>query len=248
MPAGRRGPCRPRRRSGRRCARRGRAWSSDRRPNRAAPRCPACSACAALGLEVGGEDRGEHEQPGDDAGMAGGDRPAPVDRLRRASLERGLGQRGEGQREADSRPVPAAAASARPTRRAAGRARRARPRSGSRRRRRAAPTSGTRRGQRSRRDRADRHRGHRGGGRDRRQPPALDQQQDDEEQRRGQRGGDQRERGVRREMRSAGRADARRGAVAVGRLGANGARERGGAQRARSAPAGGRSTPRRRAR
>ena len=38
-------------------------------------------------------------RPMDDAGVAGGDRPAAVDRLRGAAAERGLGQRREDQRE-----------------------------------------------------------------------------------------------------------------------------------------------------
>ena len=52
--------------------------------------------------EIRGEDRGQHEQAGDDAGVAGGDRPAAVDRLRRAAVQRRLGQRREHQREADA--------------------------------------------------------------------------------------------------------------------------------------------------
>ena len=63
---------------------------------------PACSASLALGLEIGGEDRRQHQQAGDDPGVAGGDRPAAVDRLRRATGERGLGQRREGEREPDA--------------------------------------------------------------------------------------------------------------------------------------------------
>ena len=62
---------------------------------------PASIASLALLGDVGGEDRGQREQADHDAGVAGGDRPAAVDRLRRAPGERGLGQRREHQREAD---------------------------------------------------------------------------------------------------------------------------------------------------
>ena len=56
---------------------------------------------ALLG-DVVGEDRGQRQQADDDAGVAGGDRPAAVDRLRGAAGERGLGQGREDQREADA--------------------------------------------------------------------------------------------------------------------------------------------------
>ena len=53
-------------------------------------------------VQVGCEDRRQQQQPEDDAGVARGDRPAAVHRLRRAPGERALGQRGE--REPETRP------------------------------------------------------------------------------------------------------------------------------------------------
>jgi hypothetical protein len=46
-------------------------------------------------LEVGGEDRRQQQQPHDDTRVARCDRPTAVNRLRRSSGERALGERGD---------------------------------------------------------------------------------------------------------------------------------------------------------
>ena len=134
----------------------------------------------ALGLEVAGEDRRQHQQAGHDARVPGGDRPTAVDRLRRTAGERRLGERREGQREPDPdqclrrerEHTDALGSSARPASPPAIRitpaAARARPRH-------AACERGRERAR-------ERHAADGRGGRDRAQAPALDQQQDDEEQ------------------------------------------------------------------
>src|SRR6185436_17021131 len=54
-----------------------------------------------VAVERGREDRREEEEPDDDSGMARRDRPAAVHRLRLATMERALGQRGQREPEAD---------------------------------------------------------------------------------------------------------------------------------------------------
>ena len=63
---------------------------------------PACSAASPFGDQIGGEDRRQHEQARDDAGVPGRDRPTAVDRLRRPALQGRLRQRREHQRQADA--------------------------------------------------------------------------------------------------------------------------------------------------
>ena len=200
-----------------------------------------CWAMSAVKIGVSAQ------QADDDPGVAGGDRPAAVDRLRGAAAERGLGQRREHQREADadqdlrrqrSAPPSAFGSSARPPRPPATRIAPAAARA------RALGTSGPRRLPRMR---GQRHHGDHDRGPDRGQAPALDQQQDQQEERRGDRRRDHRQGQVGPEVRAAGAAQ----------LGLRGSRSpprawrrRGSAPRrpAPPAPGAGRSTARRPAR
>ena len=69
---------------------------------------------ALLG-DVGGEDRRQRQQADDDAGVAGGDRPAAVDRLRRAARRAPSRSAPRGPARGRPRPGSAAAPSARPS-------------------------------------------------------------------------------------------------------------------------------------
>ncbi len=137
----------------------------------------------ALLVEVADEHGRQQEQPEHDARVTRGDREAAVDRRRRPTLHRRLGQRSQRQREAEAdeqlrqqRPLPARARQQTERGDAARAEQRARCRAHARVGHAALErTRGERRG---RHDRDDQ----RGG--DRRHPPALDEQQHEQEEHR----------------------------------------------------------------
>ena len=164
---------------------------------------PASIASRRCCGDVGGEDRGQHQQADHDPRVAGGDRPAAVDRLRRAPAERGLGQRREHQREADAdqdlrrqRQRHLGLGQQRQAAEAAGDEDRAggRPR----------PGAGHQRAEAAAEQGRERHHRDHDRGPDRGQPPAFDQQQDEQEERRGDRRRDHRQRDVGGQVRAAG--------------------------------------------